>query len=254
LPILGPRSPETVVLAALGILLLWSLARAWRGMARTRVLAACFPAVRENAARHLLPLAEAALRARRLLEQAHDPLEPGAAALEPGCAELLRLVRGFRELPAGCGGGGVLWLTSARAEVAVTRLWAVLAARLDERLGADDLALAAAGDDAGLERLRPRLRRWLRGDPGPDAELWLLDALGRVLGAEIRGLDRLGDGKRGVPRRELRVLRQRLGPMPSGLPDGQALAEALGEWLGSKDIKDEKAGKDKENPESRDSS
>lgn len=226
MPILGPRSPETVVLAALGILLLWAVARAWRGMARARVLAACLPAVRENAARHLLPLAEAALRARRLLEQARDPLEPG----ESGCAELLRLVRGWRELPAT---GGVLWLTGARAEVAVARLWTVLAARLDERLGADDLALAAAGDAAALERLRPRLRRWLRGDPGPDAELWLLDALGRVLAAEIRGLDRLMDGKRGATRRELRKLRQRLGPMPPALPDGEALAEALAEYLNS---------------------
>ena len=227
MPIPGPRSPEAAVLAALGILLLWVLARAWRSVERARVLAACFPAVRENAARHLLPLAEAALRARRLLEQARDPLEPGAAALEPGSTELLRLVRGFRELPAV---GGVLWLTGARAEVAVARLWAALEDCLGERLGADDLALAAAGDAAGLERLRPRLRRWLRGDPGPDAELWLLDALGRVLAAEIRGLDRWVDGKRGAARRELRALRQSLGPMPPGLPDGEALAEALGEY------------------------
>jgi hypothetical protein len=218
------------VLAALWILLLWVMARAWRSGARTRMLAACFPAVRENAARYLLPLAEAALRARRLLEQARDPLEPGTAALEPGSAELLRLVRGWRELPAA---GGMLWLTGARAEVAVARLGSVLAVCLDERLGADDLALAAAGDAAGLERLRPRLRRWLRGDPGPDAELWLLDVLGRVLAAEIRGLDRWADGKRGATRRELRALRRRLGPMPSGLPDEEALAEALGEWLGS---------------------
>ncbi len=220
------------MLTVLGVLLLWALARAWRGGARARVLAAYFPAVRENAARHLLPLAEAALRARRLLEQARDPLEPGAATLEPGCAELLRLVRGlrsFRETPAA---GGALWLTRAGAEVAVARLWAVLEARLEELLGADDLALAAAGDAAGLERLRPPLRRWLRGDPGPDAELWLLDTLGRVLAAEIRWLDRLGRGRGGATRRELRQLRRRLGPMPSGLPDGEALAEALGEWLG----------------------
>ena len=218
------------MIAALGVLLLWALARAWRGGARARVLAACFPAVRENASRYLLPLAEAALRARRFLEQARDPLEPGAAALEPGYAELLRLVRGFRELP---GAGGTLWLTSARAEVAVGRLWAVLEIRLEERLGADDLALAAAGDEAGLDRLRPPLRRLLRGDPGPDAELWLLDALGQVLTAEIRWLDRLGQDRGGATRRELRKVRQRLGPMPSDLPDGEALAEALGEWWGS---------------------
>jgi len=231
LPLLLPRSPEAAALTVLGALLLWSLARAWRGVARARVLAACFPAIRENAARHLLPLAEAALRARRLLEQARDPLEPGAAALAPGCAELLRVVHGLRSLRET---GGVLWLTGARAEVAVARLWAVLETRLEERLGADDLALAAAGDEAGLERLRPPLRRWLRGDPGPDAELWLLDALGRGLAAEIHGLDRLGHGRGGVTRRELRQLRRRLGPMPSGLPDEAALAEALGEWLGEK--------------------
>jgi hypothetical protein len=228
-PTLLPRSPEAVALLAVLAGLLWALAREWRHGARARVLAACFPAVRENAARHLLPLAEAALRARRLLEAARDPLEPGAAALEPGLAELLRLVRGVRGLPSA---GGVLWLTGARAEVAVTRLWAVLKDRLEERLGADDLALAAAGDEAGLERLRPRLRRWLRGDPGPDAELWLLDAFGRVLAAEIRWLDRLGDGKRGAARRDLRKLRQRLGPIPPGLPDGEALAEALAEYFG----------------------
>jgi len=202
--------------------LLWALAR---GQARARVLAAVYPAVRENASRHLLPLAESALRARRLLEQARDPLEPGTAALDPGLAELLRLVRGMRGLTAA---GGALWLTGARAEVAVTRLWAVLEDRLEERLGADDLALAG---EVGLERLRPRLRRWLRGDPGPDAELWLLDAFGRVLAAEIRGLDRFGSRRGGVARRELRTLRRRLGPIPPDLPDGTALAEALGEYL-----------------------
>lgn len=216
------------MLTAVGALLLWSLARAWQGGARARVLAACFPAARENAARHLLPLAESALRARRLLELARDPLEPGAAALEPGCTELLRLVRGLRGLGRA---GGTLWLTSVRAEVAVMRLWAVLESLLEERLGAADLALAAAGDEAGLERLRPPLRRWLRGDPGPDAELWLLDALGRALAAEIHWLDRWGHGRGGVTQRELRRLRRRLGPIPSGLPDGQALAEALDTWL-----------------------
>jgi hypothetical protein len=230
------RSPEALAgLAALGALagLLWAIAQRGGGGARARVLAAYFPAVRENAARHLLPLAEAALRARRLLEQARDPLEPGAAALEPGCAELLRLVRGFRGLRGTSAAGGTLWLTGARAEIAVTRSWAVLESRLNECLGAEDLALAAAGDEAGLERLRPRLRRWLRGDPGPETELWLLEALGRVLTAEIQGLDRLGRGRRGATRRELHALRRRLGPVPSGLPDGEALAEALGEWWGS---------------------
>jgi hypothetical protein len=216
------------VLTVLGALLLWSLASAWRGGARARVLAACFPAVRENAARHLLPLAEAALRARRLLELARDPLEPGAAALEPGYAELLRLVRGLRGLS---GSGGTLWLTSARAEVAVLRLWTVLESRLEERLGAGDLALAAAGDEAVRERLRPPLRRWLRGDPGPDAELWLLEALGRGLAAEILWLDRWGHGRGGATRRELRELRRQIGPLPSGLAEGEALAEALGTWL-----------------------
>ena len=217
------------MLTVLGVLLVWTLARAWRGGVRARVLAACFPVVRENAARHLLPLAETALRARRLLELARDPLEPGAAALDPGCAELLRLVRRLRSLREGA--GGTLWLTSARAEVAATRLWSVLEFRLEERLGADDLAPAAAGDEAALERLHPRLRRWLRGDPGPGDELWLLEALGRVLAAEIRWLDRLGQGRRGATRQELRRLRQRLGPVPSGLPDGEALAEALAGWL-----------------------
>jgi hypothetical protein len=231
LSILGPRSPEAAAIAVLGALLLWALAKTWRGGARARVLTACFPAIRENAARYLLPLAEAALRARRLLEQARDPLEPGAAALAPGCTELLRLVRGFRSFRVAPAAGGVLWLSGARAEVAVYRLWAVLESRLEERLGANELALATAGDEAGLERLRPPLRRWLRGDPGPDAELWLLDALGRVLAAEIRRLDRLGYGPGGGARRELRQLRRRLGPMPSGLPDGEALAEALGAWL-----------------------
>lgn len=226
LPNLLARSPEAAGLALLAALagLLW----AWRGAARARGLAACFPAVRENAARHLLPLAEAALRARRLLESARDPLEPGAAALEPGCADLLRLVQGLRGLAAA---GGALWLTGAQAEVAVTRLWAVLEDLLEERLGATDLALAAAGDAAGLERLRPRLRRWLRGEPGPEAELWLLETFGRVLAAEIRRLDRLGDGRGGAARRELRTLRGRIGPIPPALPDGKALAEALGEYL-----------------------
>ncbi len=232
MPVLVPRSPEAAAIAALGVLFLWALARVWRGGERTRVLAACFPAVRENAARHLLPLAEAALRARRLLERARDPLEPGAAAFEPGCAELLRLVRGFRELPAA---GGVLWLTSTRAEIAVTRLWTVLEFRLGERLGAADLVSASAGNEAGLERLRPPLRRWLRGDPGPGAELWLLETLGRVLTAEIRWLDRLGEGRRTPRRRDLRELRRRLGSIPSGLPEEEALVEALREWLDGQD-------------------
>ena len=225
---LVPRSPEAAALTVLGALLVWSLASAWRGGARARVLAACFPAARENAARHLLPLAEAALRSRRLLDLARDPLEPGAAALEPGSAELLRLVRGLRGLRES---GGVLWLTGTRAEVAVTRLWAVLESLLEERLGAGDLALAAAGDEAGRERLQPPLRRWLRGEPGPDAELWLLETLGRALAAEIRWLDRWGHGRGGATGRELRQLRRQLGPVPSGLPDGQALAEALDTWL-----------------------
>jgi hypothetical protein len=226
LPNLLPRSPETAELALLAALagLLW----AWRATARDRVLAAYFPAVRENAARYLLPLAEAALRARRLLERARDPLEPGAAALEPALAELLRLVRSLRGLAAA---GGALWLTGARAEVALTRLRAVLEDLLEERLGAADLALAAAGDEAGLERLRPRLRRWLRGEPGPEPELWLLDTFGRVLAAEIRRLDRLRDGRRGAARRELRTLRRRIGPLPHGLPDEEALAEVLGAYL-----------------------
>ncbi|HKH44589.1 MAG TPA: hypothetical protein VKM72_07990, partial [Thermoanaerobaculia bacterium] len=183
--ILVPRSPEEAAgLAALGLLasgLVWALAQAWREGARARLVAAYFPAVRENAARHLLPLAEAALRARRLLERARDPEE--TAALEPGIAELLRLVRGLRGLPVA---GGALWLTGARAEVAAARLWTVLEDRLEECLGEDDLTLAVAGDEAGLERLRPRLRRWLRGEPGPGAELWLLEAFGEVLAAEIR--------------------------------------------------------------------
>jgi len=216
-------------LAGLTVLagLLWALARV---QARARVLAAFYPAVRENASRHLLPLAESALRARRLLDQARDPLEPGTAALEPGLAELLRLVRGMRGLTVA---GGSLWLTGARAEIAVTRLWAALENRLDERLGGDDLALAEAGDEAGLERLRPRFRRWLRGEPGPDVELWLLEAFGRVLAAEIRGLDRFASGRGGATRRELRTLRQRLSPIPPDLPDGAALAEALGVYLHS---------------------
>ena len=223
--ILLPRSPEAVAgLAALALLasgLVWALAQAWR----VRLVAAYFPAVRENAARHLLPLAETALRARRLLERARDPEE--TAALEPGIAELLRLVRGLRGLSVA---GGILWLTGARAEVAAARLWTVLEDRLGECLGADDLALTVAGDEACLERLRPRLRRWLRGEPGPGAELWLLNAFGEVLAAEIRWLDRLGTGKGGAPRRELRALHRRLGPVPPGLPDGEALAEALGAW------------------------
>src|SRR6185436_5828556 len=232
-PLLLPRSPELLAgLTALGVLAgaLWVLAREQRNGARTRVLAACFPALRENAARHLLPLAESALRARRLLERGRDPLEPGTAALEPALAELLRLARGMRGLAAA---GGALWLTGARAEVAVMRLWAVLADRLEERLGPEDLALAEAGDSAGLERLRPRFRRWLRGDPGPAGELWLLEAFGQLLAAEIRRLDRLGDARRSATRRELRALRRRLGPIPTGLPDGEALAEALEEYLSS---------------------
>ena len=230
--VLGLRSPEAAALAFLSLLLLWVLAKAGRSGARARVLAAYYPAARENAARHLLPLAEAALRARRLLEQARDPLEPGAAALEPGMAELLRLVRGLRSLREAPETGGALWLTDARAETTVSRLGAALETRLDERLGADDLARAVAGDEAGLERLHPPLRRWLRGDPGPDDELWLLEALGRILTVEIQGLDRLGQGRGSATRRELRQLRQRLGPIPPGLPDGEALAEALAAWWG----------------------
>ncbi|HKH47560.1 MAG TPA: hypothetical protein VKM72_23120, partial [Thermoanaerobaculia bacterium] len=38
-------------------------------------------------------------------------------------------------------------------------------------------------------------------------------------------------GKGVAPRRELRALRRRLGPIPPGQPDGEALAEALGEYL-----------------------
>jgi hypothetical protein len=213
-----------VVLGLLTAGFVWALVQAWRA----RVVAAYFPAVRANAVRHLLPLAEAALRARRLLERARNPED--AAALEPGIAELLRLAGGMRGLAAA---GGALWLTGARAEVAAARLWSALDQRLNECLGADDLAAAVAGDAAGLERLHPRLRRWLRGEPGPDAELWLLAAFGEVLAAEVRGLDRLGAGKRGVARRELRRLRQRLGPVPPGLPDGDALAEALEDYLAS---------------------
>lgn len=210
--------------------LLWALARAWRSEGRARVLAACFPAMRENAARHLLPLAETALSARRLLERARDPEEPGA--LEPGIAELLRLVRGMRGLCGSSAAGGVLWLTRAPAEVVVIRLWSILDDRLENLFGAHGLAPAAAGDEAWLERLRPPLRRWLRGEPGPDAELWLLDTLGQVLAAEIRWLDRLGNGKGGATRRELWRLGQRLGPIPPGLlPDWEVLAEALGEYL-----------------------
>jgi hypothetical protein len=234
--ILLPRSPEEAAglaaLGALGILagLLGGLVWAWRGGTRTRLLATFVPAARENAVRHLLPLAEGALRAGRLLARARDPLEAETAALDPGFAELLRLVHGMRGLTAV---GGALWLTGARAEVAVTRLWAVLESALGERLGAGDLGDlvgAAAGEEAGLERVRPRLRRWLRGDPGPEAELWLLAAFGTVLGAEIR---RLGEGRVRAPRRELRALRERLGQVPPGLPDGEALAEALGDYLNS---------------------
>lgn len=230
-PTLLPRSPEAVAVLAALAGLLWALVHAGRGSARARarVLAAYFPAARENAARYLLPLAESALRARRLLERARDPQE--AASLDPGTAELLCLVRGLRSLRETSAAGGVLWLTSVRAEVLVTRLWAVLEGRLEELLGADDLALAAAGDEAGLERLRPPLRRWLRGEPGPGAELWLLGAFGQVLMAEIRWLDRLGEERGGATRRELRELCRRLGPIPPGLPDGESLAEALGEYL-----------------------
>jgi hypothetical protein len=206
----------------------------WQG-ARERALAALLPPARENAVRHLLPLAEAALRAARLLGRARDPLEPDAAALDPGFAELLRLVRGMRGLVRGMRGlapatpaGGALWLTGARAEVAAARLWRVLESLLEERLGAGDLGRAAAGEEEGAARVRPRLRRWLRGEPGPEAELWLLAAFGTVVGAEIR---RLGEGRVRAPRRELRALRSRLGQVPPGLPDGEALAEALEDYL-----------------------
>jgi hypothetical protein len=201
--------------------------------ARARLLAAFLPAARENAARHLLPLAEAASRARRHLERARDPLEPESAALDPGVAVHLRLVRGVRGLPQA---GGALWLAGAPGEIAAVRLWTALERRLEDLLGAADLARALESPDTadGEERARVRLRvrRWLRSEePGPDAELWLLDAFGAVLHAEIRTLDRLRDGRR-VSRRERRELRGRLLGVPAGLPDGEAVAAALAEYVG----------------------
>lgn len=218
-----PRSPEAAAGLALLAGVLAALLWARRGE-RARALAASFPAVRENAVRHLLPLAEAALRAVRLLERARDPLEPDAAALDPGCAELLRLVRSLRGLAAA---GGALWLTGARAEVAAMRLWMVLDSALAERFGAEDLVASAAGEEAALARVRPRFRRWLRGEPGPEAELWLLTAFGTVLGLEVR---QIAEGRVRVPRRELRELHRRLGQVPPGLPDAEALAEALADY------------------------
>src|SRR4028119_1523204 len=71
-----------LMLASLAILTAFLAGRG----ARARGLAAFLPAARENAARHLLPLAEAAARARRHLERARDPLEPEPAGLAPGAA------------------------------------------------------------------------------------------------------------------------------------------------------------------------
>lgn len=198
--------------------------------ARARVLAAFLPAARENAARHLLPLAEAASRARRHLERARDPLEPEPAGLDPGVADLLRLVRGMRGLRDA---GGALWLAGTPGEIAAIRLWTALERRLAELLDASALARAMeAGEEAeeGQARVRVLVRRWLRGEPGPDAELWLLDAFGAVLLAEIRTLDRLRDGGR-ISRRERRELRARLLVVPAGLPDGEAVAAALAEYV-----------------------
>lgn len=199
---------------------------------RARLLAAFVPAARENAARHLLPLAEAASRARRHLEKARDPREPEAAGLDPGVTDLLRLVRGVRGLPQA---GGALWLAGAPGEIAAVRLWTALERRLEELLGAGDLARALEHLDTGEgeehARVRLRVRRWLRSEePGPDAELWLLDAFGTVLHAEIRTLDRLRDGRR-VSRRERRELRGRLLGVPAGLPDGEAVVAALVEYV-----------------------
>jgi hypothetical protein len=197
---------------------------------RSRVLAAFLPAARENAARHLLPLAEAASRARRHLERARDPLEPEPAGLDPGLADLLRLVRGMRGLREA---GGALWLAGTPGEIAAIRLWTVLERRLEELLGASDLARAVESGEKSEEeraRVRVRVRRWLRGEPGPDAELWLLDAFGAVLLAEIRTLDRLRDGGR-ISRQERRELRGRLLGVPAGLPDGEAVAAALLEYV-----------------------
>lgn len=215
-----------LTLASLAILAAFLIGRG----GRTHVLAAFLPAARENAARHLLPLAEAASRARRHLERARDPLEPEPAGLDPGVADLLRLVRGMRGLREA---GGALWLAGTPGEIAAIRLWTALERRLEELLGASDLARAVeSGGEAGEEhaRVRVRVRRWLRGEPGPDAELWLLDAFGAVLLSEIRTLDRLRDGGR-VSRRERRELRSRLLGMPAGLPDGEAVAAALAEYV-----------------------
>lgn len=218
-----------LLLASLAILTAFLAGRG----ARARVLAAFLPAARENAARHLLPLAEAAARARRHLERARDPLEPEPAGLDPGMADLLRLVGGMRGLREA---GGALWLAGTPGEIAAIRLWTALERRLEELLGASELARAVedakAGEAAGEEhaRVRVRVRRWLRGEPGPDAELWLLDAFGAVLLAEIRTLDRLRDGRR-ISRQERRELRGRLLGVPAGLPDGEAVAAALLEYV-----------------------
>ncbi|HJX27086.1 MAG TPA: hypothetical protein VJ885_04180 [Thermoanaerobaculia bacterium] len=218
-----------LMLASLAILTAFLAGRG----ARARVLAAFLPAARENAARHLLPLAEAAARARRHLERARDPLEPEPAGLDPGVADLLRLVGGMRGLREA---GGALWLAGTPGEIAAIRLWTALERRLEELLGASDLARAVeeggAGEAAGEEhaRVRVRVRRWLRGEPGPDAELWLLDAFGAVLLAEIRTLDRLRDGGR-ISRKERQELRGRLLEVPAGLPDGEAVAAALLEYV-----------------------
>ena len=241
-PIFLPRADDPGgVLAMVTLVTMWLLPAGLAALAafllgrgaRARLLAASFPAARENAARHLLPLAEAASRARRHLERARDPLEPEAAGLDQGVADLLRLVRGMRGLPQA---GGALWLAGAPGEIAAVRLWIALERRLEELLGASDLARAlerletAEGEEHA--RVRVRVRRWLRGEePGPDAELWLLDAFGAVLHAEIRTLDRLRDGGR-VSRKERRELRGRLLGVPAGLPDGEAVAAALAEYVG----------------------
>lgn len=237
-PIFLPRADDPGgVLAMVTLVTMWLLPAGLAALAafllgrgaRARLLAASFPAARENAARHLLPLAEAASRARRHLERARDPLEPEVAGLDQGVADLLRLVRGMRGLPQA---GGALWLAGASGEIAAVRLWTALERRLEELLGASDLTRALESTEGEEHaKVRVRVRRWLRGeDPGPDAELWLLDAFGAVLHAEIRTLDRLRDGGR-VSRKERRELRGRLLGVPAGLPDGEAVAAALVEYV-----------------------